>query len=47
MHRNLVIVGLVLLTQVGISQHTKKPTPMSDSTLDKVTASGITATATN
>jgi hypothetical protein len=51
MHRNLVIAGLVLLTQVGISQTNKKPksTPvaMSDSTLDRVTASGISANATN
>jgi hypothetical protein len=53
MHRNLVIAGLVLLTQVGISQTNKKPKPasvaipMSDSTLDHVTASGISASATN
>lgn len=47
MHRNLVIASLVLLTQVGISQTNNKPKPMSDSTLDNVTASGITATATN
>jgi hypothetical protein len=47
MHRNLGIAALVLLTQVGISQHTRKPKLMSDGTLDKVTASGITATATN
>ncbi len=53
MHRNLVIAGLVLLTQVGISQTIRKPKPapvaipMSDSTLDHVTASGITASATN
>lgn len=51
MHRNLVIAGLVLLTQVGISQTNKKPKPapvaMSDSTLDRVTASGISANATN
>ncbi|WP_348267764.1 hypothetical protein P8936_00635 [Edaphobacter paludis] len=51
MHRNLVIAGLVLLTQMGISQTNKKPKPapvaMSDSTLDRVTASGISATATN
>jgi len=45
MHRNLVIAGLVLLTQVAISQTGRKP--MSDSTLDNVTAAGISATATN
>lgn len=52
MHRHLVIASLVLLTQLGISQThnsqtSHKPKPMSDSTLDNVTASGITATATN
>ena len=48
MHRNLVIAGLVLLTQMGISQAHKRPTaPMSDSTLDNVTAAGISATASN
>ena len=55
MHRNLVIAGLVLLTQVGISQTNKNPKPiskpvpiaMSDITLDHVTASGISASATN
>jgi hypothetical protein len=51
MHRNLVIASLVLLTQVGISQTSKKPKPapkaMDDSTLSRVTASGITANATN
>jgi hypothetical protein len=49
MHRNLVIAGLVLLTQVGISQTSKrtKPKPMDDSTLNRVTAAGITANATN
>lgn len=46
MHRNLVIASLVLLTQVGISQ-THKPKPMSDSTLDNVTAAGVSATASN
>ena len=45
MHRNLVIAGLVLLTQVAISHTGRKP--MSDSTLDNVTAAGISATATN
>lgn len=49
MHRNLVIASLVLLTQVGISQSSKKPKPkpMDDSTLGRVTAAGITANATN
>jgi hypothetical protein len=47
MHRNLVIASLVLLTQVGISQTSRKPTPMNDSTLDNVTAAGISATASN
>jgi hypothetical protein len=49
MHRNLVIAGLVLLTQVGISQTSKKakPKPMDDSTLNRVTAAGITASSTN
>jgi hypothetical protein len=45
MHRILVIASLVLLTQVAISQTGRKP--MSDSTLDNVTAAGISATATN
>ena len=47
MYRNLVIASLVLLTQVGISQTSRKPKPMSDSTLDNVTAAGITASASN
>jgi hypothetical protein len=47
MHRRLVIASLLLFTQVSISQTNKKPTPLSDSTLDKVTASGITASTTN
>ena len=49
MHRNLVIATLVLLTQVGISQSSKKPKPkpMDDSTLERVTAAGITANASN
>ena len=47
MYRKLVIASLVLLTQVGISQTSHKPKPMSDSTLDNVTAAGISATATN
>lgn len=49
MHRNLVIASLVLLTQVGISQSSKKPRPrpMDDSTLSRVTAAGITANTSN
>ncbi|HUZ97349.1 MAG TPA: hypothetical protein VMU57_20795 [Edaphobacter sp.] len=49
MHRNLVIASLVLLTQAGVSQTSKRatPKPMDDSTLNRVTASGITANATN
>jgi len=47
MHRNLVIAALVLLSQAGISQSGKKPKPMDDSTLSRVTAAGITANASN
>lgn len=49
MHRNLVIASLVLLSQVGVSQSSKKskPKPMDDSTLSRVTAAGITANASN
>lgn len=47
MHRNLVIASLVLLTQAGISQSSKKPKPMDDSTLSRVTAAGITANTSN
>lgn len=53
MHRTLVIASLLLLTHAGISQPNKKPktktapTPMSDSTLEHVTAAGITANASN
>lgn len=45
MHRNLVIASLMLFTQAAISQTGRKP--MSDSTLDNVTAAGISATAAN
>ncbi|HZY63089.1 MAG TPA: hypothetical protein VFE38_11220 [Edaphobacter sp.] len=45
MHRNLVIAGVVLLTQLGLAQPRQKPKPMSDSTLDNVTAAGISASA--
>lgn len=47
MHRTLVIAGLALLCPIGICQPHKKPTPMSDSTLDKVTAAGVSATTSN
>lgn len=47
MHRNLVIASLVLLTQAGISQSSKKPKPMDDITLSRVTAAGITANTSN
>ena len=47
MYRSLVITGLMLLTQVGISQTGRKPVPMNDSTLDKVTAAGISASASD
>jgi hypothetical protein len=51
MYRSLVITTLVLLTQTGISQPHKKtatvPIPMSDSTLDHVTAAGISASASD
>jgi hypothetical protein len=53
MYRSLVITTLVLLAQVGISQthnqtHKKAaPIPMSDSTLDHVTAAGISASASD
>ncbi len=47
MHRKLVIASLVLFAQMGICQTGKKPVPMSDSTLDNITAAGISATAAN
>jgi hypothetical protein len=47
MRRNLVIASLVLFAQTGFSQTSNKPTPMSDSTLDHVTAAGISASAAN
>lgn len=47
MYRSLVIAGLMLFTQMGISQTHKKPVPMNDSTLDKVTAAGISASASD
>lgn len=47
MYRSLVIAGLMLFTQMGISQAGKKPVPMNDTTLDKVTAAGISASASD
>jgi len=51
MHRFFVIASMVLLTPMAISQAVKKPAPkpvpLSDSTLDNVTAAGIAATASN
>ena len=51
MYRNLVVASLVLFTQVGISQTSRKPkpvpVPMNDSTLGNVTAAGISASASN
>lgn len=51
MHRFFVIASMVLLTPMAISQAGKKPlskpVPLSDSTLDNVTAAGIAATASN
>jgi hypothetical protein len=49
MYRSLVIATLAVLTQVGISQTNRKPAPvaMNDSTLDNVTAAGISASASD
>jgi len=47
MRRTLVIAGLALFCQIGICQPHKKPMPMSDSTLDKVTAAGVSASTSN
>ncbi len=45
MHRNLVIAGFVLLAQMGFSQTKKQP--MNDTMLDRVTAAGVTASASD
>lgn len=45
MHRKLVIAGLVLLAQMGFSQTKKQP--MNDNMLDRVTAAGVTASASD
>jgi hypothetical protein len=42
MFRTLVIASLLLFTQAGLSQSNKKP--LDDSTLDRVTAAGVSAT---
>jgi len=41
MYRTLLVMGLLLATQAGVSQSRKKP--LDDSTLDRVTAAGVTA----
>ena len=46
MYRTLVILGLLLATQAGVSQG-KKSKPLSDVMLDRVTAAGVSATATD
>lgn len=42
MYRTLVVLGLLLVTQAGVSQSKKKA--LSDDMLDRVTAAGVTAT---
>lgn len=44
MYRTLVILGLLLATQAGVSQASKSK-PLSDVMLDRVTAAGVSATA--
>jgi hypothetical protein len=44
MYRTLVVFGLLLATQTGVSQSRKKP--LDDSMLDRVTAAGVSASAT-
>jgi hypothetical protein len=41
MYRTLLVMGLLLATQAGVSQSRKKA--LDDSTLDRVTAAGVTA----
>lgn len=45
MNRLLVVSGLMLLSSIGIAQ--TKAKPMSDSTLDRITAAGVTANVSN
>jgi hypothetical protein len=40
MYRTLLVMGLLLATQAGVSQSKKKA--LDDSTLDRVTAAGVT-----
>ena len=42
MYRSIVVVALLLAAQAGVSQSKRKA--MDDSTLDRVTAAGVTAT---
>ena len=44
MYRTLLVMGLLLATQAGVSQSRKKT--LDDSTLDRVTAAGVTANVT-
>jgi hypothetical protein len=41
MYRTLLVFGLLLVTQAGVSQSRKKP--LDDSMLDRVTAAGVAA----
>lgn len=41
MYRTLLVIGLLLATQTGVSQSRKKA--LDDSMLDRVTAAGVTA----
>ena len=40
MYRTLLVIGLLLATQAGVSQSKKKA--LDDATLDRVTAAGVT-----
>lgn len=42
MYRSIVVIALLLATQSGFSQSKKKP--LDDSMLDRITASGVSAT---
>jgi len=41
MYRTLLVLGLLLATQAGVSQSRKKA--LDDATLDRVTAAGVSA----
>lgn len=43
MYRSIVVIGLLVATQTGLSQSRKKA--LSDSTLDRVTAAGVSVSA--